>query len=200
MSAIDTLREYAEVWHLFGGMPDDATLSAEVSALYLGVSAKTLARYRQNGNGPAYIQYQAEDSKARNQRVNYLLGDLRAWRDSHKVSSTMEAAQVRGLAFTCLTDFTKPEPFWAIDNKIYSHALTIPDEIFKELLSTTRAKVIWISVEKVLLEDWHNARERQRWNDLFVWVLDDLAQACKSRQEKHILDGLFKSLTLPDNN
>lgn len=55
MSAIDTLREYAEVWRLFGSMPDDATLSAEVSALYLGVSVKTLARYRQTGNGPAYI-------------------------------------------------------------------------------------------------------------------------------------------------
>jgi hypothetical protein len=40
MSAIDTLREYAEVWRLFGSMPDDATLSAEVSALYLGVSVK----------------------------------------------------------------------------------------------------------------------------------------------------------------
>ena len=86
MSAIDTLREYAEVWRLFGSMPDDATLSAEVSALYLGVSVKTLARYRQTGNGPAYIQYQAEDSKARNQRVNYLLGDLKTWRDNHKVN------------------------------------------------------------------------------------------------------------------
>ncbi|EOL8971153.1 hypothetical protein ACTV2D_002946 [Cronobacter dublinensis] len=114
MSAIDTLREYAEVWHLFGDMPDDATLSAEVSDLYVGVSIKTRAHYRQKGNGPAYIQYQAEDSKARNQ--------LRAWRDSHKVSSAMEFAQVRGLAFTCLNDFTKPEPFWSIDNKIYSLA------------------------------------------------------------------------------
>ncbi|AOV13774.1 hypothetical protein FMK67_07020 [Klebsiella michiganensis] len=188
MSAIDTLREYAEVWHLFGNMPDDATLSAEVSALYLGVSVKTLARYRQNGNGPAYIQYQAEDSKARNQRVNYLLGDLRAWRDSHKVSSTMEAAQVRGLAFTCLNDFTKPEPFWSIDNKIYSHALTISDEIFKELLNTTRAEVIWISVEKVLSEDWHSARERQIWNDFFVIFLNELVLTSNLLQEKHIIN------------
>ncbi|MEV9805587.1 hypothetical protein AB0T20_17595 [Escherichia coli] len=139
MSAIDTLREYAEVWRLFGSMPDDATLSAEVSALYLGVSVKTLARYRQTGNGPAYIQYQAEDSKARNQRVNYLLGDLKTWRDNHKVNSTMEAAQVRGLAFASLADFTKPEPFWTIDNKIYSHALTVSDEVFKELLNVSRA-------------------------------------------------------------
>ncbi|EJO1781083.1 hypothetical protein NRC31_001472, partial [Salmonella enterica] len=178
MSAIDTLREYAEVWRLFGSMPDDATLSAEVSALYLGVSVKTLARYRQTGNGPAYIQYQAEDSKARNQRVNYLLGDLRIWRDRHKVSSTMEAAQVRGLTFTSLVDFIEPEPFWTIDNKIYSHVLTVSDEIFKELLNTTRAEVIWISVEKVLSEDWHIARERQRWNDLFIGVMKGLVEAC----------------------
>ncbi|EFB2921282.1 MULTISPECIES: hypothetical protein [Enterobacteriaceae] len=191
MSAIDTLREYAEVWHLFGGMPDDATLSAEVSALYLGVSVKTLARYRQNGNGPAYIQYQAEDSKARNQRVNYLLGDLRIWRDRHKVSSTMEAAQVRGLAFTSLVDFIEPEPFWTIDNKIYSHVLTVSDEIFKELLNTTRAEVIWISVEKVLFEDWHKARERQRWNDLFIVFMSGLLQSCESEQERHILKESF---------
>ncbi|HAB1674749.1 TPA_asm: hypothetical protein GBX85_18740, partial [Salmonella enterica subsp. diarizonae] len=187
MSAIDTLREYAEVWRLFGSMPDDATLSAEVSALYLGVSVKTLARYRQTGNGPDYIQYQAEDSKARNQRVNYLLGDLRIWRDRHKVSSTMEAAQVRGLAFTSLVDFIEPEPFWTIDNKIYSHVLTVSDEIFKELLNTTRAEVIWISVEKVLSENWHTARERQRWNDLFIGVMTGLVDACVSEQERHVL-------------
>ncbi|WP_161537626.1 hypothetical protein [Escherichia albertii] len=187
MSAIDTLREYAEVWRLFGSMPDDATLSAEVSALYLGVSVKTLARYRQTGNGPNYIQYQAEDSKARNQRVNYLLGDLRIWRDRHKVSSTMEAAQVRGLAFTSLVDFIEPEPFWTIDNKIYSHVLTVSDEIFKELLNTTRAEVIWISVEKVLSENWHTARERQRWNDLFIGVMTGLVDACVAEQERHVL-------------
>ncbi|EIA0306824.1 TPA: hypothetical protein NBO89_002896, partial [Escherichia coli] len=179
MSAIDTLREYAEVWRLFGSMPDDATLSAEVSALYLGVSVKTLARYRQTGNGPAYIQYQAEDSKARNQRVNYLLGDLKTWRDNHKVNSTMEAAQVRGLAFASLADFTKPEPFWTIDNKIYSHALTVSDEVFKELLNTSRAEVIWISLEKVLFENWHASRERQKWNDVFVSVLSGMVKSCE---------------------
>lgn len=168
MITIETLRESSEAWCLFGGMPDDATLSAEISALYLGVSVKTLARYRQKGNGPAYIQYQAEDSNARNQRVSYLLSDLRIWRNSHKVSSTMGAAQVRGLTFTSLGDFIEPEPFWTIDNKIYSHALTVSDEIFMELLNTTREEVIWISVEKVLFEDWHSTRERQRWSDLFV--------------------------------
>lgn len=97
MSTIETLRELSEVWSLFGDMPDDATLGVDLAALYLGISVKTLARYRQNGDGPLYIQYQAEGSRVRNQRVNYLLGDLRVWRDNHKVRSTMHAAQVRGL-------------------------------------------------------------------------------------------------------
>ena len=164
MSTIDTLREYAEVWRLFGSMPDDATLSAEVSALYLG---------------------------ARNQRVNYLLGDLRTWRDHHKVNSTMEAAQIRGLAFASLTDFTKPEPFWTIDNKIYSHALTVSDEVFKELLNTSRAEVIWISLEKVLFENWHTSRERQKWNDVFVRVLSGMIKSCEVEQERHILNDIL---------
>ena len=58
MSVVATLRELSEVWKLFGDMPDDTTLNAELASIYLGVSPKTLARYRQNGGGPEYIQYQ----------------------------------------------------------------------------------------------------------------------------------------------
>ncbi|HGG3124186.1 TPA: hypothetical protein ACJFXD_003056, partial [Salmonella enterica subsp. enterica serovar Hadar] len=117
MSVVEVLREYSEVWKLFGQMPDSATVNSELASVFLGISIKTLARYRQNGGGPPYIQYQAEDTKARNQRVLYVLGDLRVWRDGYKVVSTMQAAQVRGLAFNSLIDFTKEHPF-VITNKI----------------------------------------------------------------------------------
>ncbi|EIZ5886398.1 hypothetical protein MPS87_002423, partial [Salmonella enterica] len=153
MSIVATLRELSEVWKLFGDMPDDTTLNAELAAIYLGVSPKTLARYRQNGGGPEYIQYQEENSKARNQRINYLLKDLKIWRDAHKVKNSMEAAQVRGLAFNSLIDFTIPQPFWQIDNeldsdnknKILSHALRTPEERFKIYLAEKYIKIVWIS-------------------------------------------------------
>ncbi|ALQ45183.1 hypothetical protein ATN83_1054 [Raoultella ornithinolytica] len=119
------------------------------------------------------------------------MGDLKTWRDNHKVNSTMEAAQVRGLAFASLADFTKPEPFWTIDNKIYSHALTVSDEVFKELLNTSRAEVIWISLEKVLFENWHASRERQKWNDVFVSVLSGMVKSCEIEQERHILNDIL---------
>lgn len=191
MPIVETLRDLSEAWELFKGLPDDAILNVELSALYLCVSVKTLARYRQNVDGPAYIQYQAGNSKARNQRVNYLFSDLKAWRNSHKVVSSMQAAQVRGLAFTSLSDFTKLEPFWTIDNKIYSHSLTISDEVFSELFQSTRSEVIWISIEKVLFEDWCSARERQRWNDLFIEFFEELIEGCKAGQQKHIISSIL---------
>lgn len=200
MSVVATLRELSEVWKLFGNMPDDTTLNAELAAIYLGVSPKTLARYRQNGGGPEYIQYQAEDSKARNQRVNYLLGDLRVWRNSHKVKNSMEAAKIRGLAFNSLSDFTLPQPFWHIDNgidsenrnKILSHALRTPEERFQLYLKEEHLNVIWISVEKALTYDWTDLNERQIFNDSFVNFLSNLIQLSTSAQENLILNDIFK--------
>ncbi|WP_431651397.1 hypothetical protein, partial [Enterobacter roggenkampii] len=184
MSIVATLRELSEVWKLFGDMPDDTTLNAELAAIYLGVSPKTLARYRQNGGGPEYIQYQEENSKARNQRINYLLKDLKIWRDAHKVKNSMEAAQVRGLAFNSLIDFTIPQPFWHIDNeldsdnknKILSHALRTPEERFKIYLEEKHIKIVWISVEEALLLDWTDLTERQVFHDSFVNLLNDSIQ------------------------
>lgn len=194
MSAIETLRELSEVWRLFSNMPDDATLNVELASLYLGISVKSLARYRQNGGGPQYIQYQTEDSKARNQRVNYLLRDLRSWRDNHRVSSTMQAAQVWGLAFTCLSDFTEPQPFWQMitngcsKNKLISHALTTPDDIFRQLLEEPNKKVIWTSIEEALFMDWINVDERKRWNDLFNEVLNYLIKSSNAALEKQTIE------------
>jgi hypothetical protein len=200
MSVVDTLRELSEVWQLFGNMPDDTALNVELTALYLGISVKSLARYRQNGEGPPYIQYQAGNSKARNQRVNYLLGDLRIWRDGYKVVSTMQAAQVRGLAFNSLIDFTIPQPFWHIDNsaelqnrnKILSHALRTPEERFKIYLAEKHINIVWISVEEALLLDWTDLSERQVFHESFVKFLSNLIQLSTSAQENLVLNNIFK--------
>jgi len=188
MSAIETLREMSEVWSLFGDMPDDATVGVDLAALYLGVSVKTLARYRQNGDGPPYVQYQSSDSKARNQRVNYLLGDLRAWRNGHRVKSTMQAAQVRGLTFTMLSDLTCPQPFWKAGSKgLIEHALRVTDEAFKIYLKNHNFELIWISVEQALLEDWINSEERNNWHSAYIEILNEMIMSSVALQQKHEL-------------
>lgn len=179
MISVEILRELSEVWKLFGDLPDDSVLNVDLAAVYLGVSVKTLARYRQNGGGPEYIQYQAEDSKARNQRINYLLGDLRIWRNNHKVKNSMQAAQVRGLAFTSLSDFTEEHPFIVknkiiqkrkikrlgvrdsdtdiYDDVILGHILCVEETVLTSQLSNNDLQVIWISIEEALKQHWeHN--------------------------------------------
>lgn len=194
MNVVETLRDLSDVWKLFSEIPDDATLSVDLAALYLGISVKSLARYRQNGGGPHYIQYQAEDSKARNQRVNYLLKDLRSWRDSHRVSSTIHAAQVRGLAFTSLSDFIEPQPFWRItsdsgsESKIISHALTIPDDDFRQLLLEPNAEVVWISVEKALFMEWDSKNGRTIWHLVFSSALKNIILSTNAEEEKNMLN------------
>ncbi|PAV95924.1 hypothetical protein CJD50_12925 [Hafnia paralvei] len=199
MSVVDALRDLSEVLKLFIDLPDDTTLSVDLAALYLGISVKTLARYRQSGGGPSYIQYQSQDSQARNQRVNYLLKDLRSWRDNHKVSNTMHAAQVRGLAFKSLLDFCEPQPFWQVSDKInstaqskiLSHALTIPDDEFKKNLLEANADVVWISIENALFQKWKNKEERIIWHEIFTSTLDNIARASESEQERYTLNDVF---------
>ncbi|MGE4696865.1 hypothetical protein [Yersinia intermedia] len=199
MSVVETLRDLSEVWKLFGDMPDETTLNAELTALFLGISIKTLARYRQNGGGPPYVQYQSEDSKARNQRINYVLGDLRSWRDGYKVNNSMHAAQVRGLAFKSLLDFCEPQPFWQVSDKsnstaqskILSHAFTIPDDDFKKNLLEPNAGVVWISIENALFQKWKNKEERSIWHEIFTSTLDNIARASESEQERYTLNDVF---------
>jgi len=193
MSVIETLRDLSEVWSLFGDMPDDATVGVDLAALYLGVSVKTLARYRQNGDGPPYVQYQSSDSKARNQRVNYLLGDLRSWRNGHRVNSTMHAAQVRGLAFTSLKDFVEPQPFYVDNNdsKIIEHILNLPHSIFKDCLKKYTCEINWLSVEEALSRQWKNAEERKIWHGVFQETIQCILLESTAQQEKH---EIFSSL------
>ena len=93
-----TNSEVVEIMNRVCGLDDDAIISAPLAAIYLGVSEKTLARLRQQGDGPPYIQYPGDGSRARNQKINYRKGTLKSWRDAHEVGSTLQAATVRGIA------------------------------------------------------------------------------------------------------
>lgn len=54
-----TLLEHLQIVREISSLPDDATVSAELAALFLGTSPKSLARLHQSedGDGPPYTQY-----------------------------------------------------------------------------------------------------------------------------------------------
>lgn len=112
----------------------------------------------------------------------------------------MHGAQVRGLAFNSLIDFTIEQPFWHIDNydelhnrnKILSHALRTPEERFKLYLKEERVQIVWVSIEEALSR-LIDLNERQVFNDSFIELLNNLIQLSNSAQETLELKCIFKN-------
>lgn len=158
-------------------LPDDAAIEAGLAAIYLGISEKTLARLRQNGDGPTYLQYPASGSTARNQKVNYRMSDLREWRDDHTVKSTIDAAVARGLAFGRINDLVIPQPFWYENNKIINYAFCVNYDDFIDNINNPEIEVIWVKWSKALSGEWKNKSIRQPYHSKYVNLLSRLITA-----------------------
>lgn len=204
---IETIRKQVEIWEAFKGFPDEAVVRADLAAIYLEVSKKTLARLRQNGGGPPYIQNPEEESEARNQIVTYEMGDLRAYRASKKVKSSMNAAKMRGLAFATLEDLLEEQPFvmrtdfskgrvgMSLDrNKsistIMGHILTISDEDFSSLLSDKSMEVVWLPLPEALNENWASPKAREPFHNAYTKLLQGWIDQSVSGQEAAELHSL----------
>lgn len=141
---------------------DDVPISSELAALYLGITHKTLSRLRQNGDGPPYLQYPASGSKARNQRVNYVMGDLRNYRNKNRVKSTMEAAVLRGMALTTTSSLSIEQPFYVEINRkgqgiIVNHVLALYGDDLSDYIDFPQYHVVWMN--------WNVALNSPTWKD-----------------------------------
>ena len=64
-------------------------LTAGQLAERLGVSARTLARMRAEGRGPAYIKMAPSDQG----HIRYSLVDVEAWEDSQRLTNTAQKSR-----------------------------------------------------------------------------------------------------------
>jgi len=199
MSTIETIRKSSEIWEALQAMPDEAIVRADRAAIYLGVSKKTLARLRQNGDGPPYIQVVAEGSDARNQIVNYPMGELRAYRKSKLVTSTIHAAELRGMTFSTINDLLEEQPYWQTiiyrDSRvgmgraaksypyIIGHLLTVSDNDFLSLFHDENAEVVWMSLQDVLNERWIDAESRAPFHRAYTELLQGWIEQSNAKQE-----------------
>lgn len=122
-------------------LSDDAPISSAFAALYLGMSEKSLSRLRQKGDGPIYMQFPAAGSKARNQRVTYKMSDLRSYQKKYRVSSSMEAAVLRGMALMTASALSIEQPFFVRVKPfgkitIVDHILTMTTDDFFDFVET----------------------------------------------------------------
>ena len=63
---------------------DDTLLDSPATGVYLGLSERTLERWRRDRRGPKFIRLSAR-------AIRYRLGDLRAWRDAQTVECDSNA-------------------------------------------------------------------------------------------------------------
>lgn len=181
MNSLSEQLEHLQVISAISALPDDASISSEIAALFLNTTPKTLARLRQSktGSGPRYTQYPDADSKARNQPVSYIMRELRAWRESHIVSSTMDAAVKRGMTFSRVDDLAMQQPFWSSGSEIINHAYFVTIEEFSSYLNDPAAELIWVTWPKILSRKWKSGSAREPFHLAYVNQLLKLIEAAK---------------------
>ena len=161
-------------------LPDEAVVDPGLAALFLGISEKSLSRYRQDGDGPPYVQYHEKGAKSRNQKVHYEMGELRSWRNQHRVTSTMDGAIRRGMCFARVNDLLTPHPFWQSGKKIISHALDCDRESFAHNLQNPENRIVWLSWPKVFDESWLNTENQEKFRSAYIALLSKLLEAANS--------------------
>jgi hypothetical protein len=166
--------EIMEAFNLIARLPDDAVIEVGLAAIFLGISEESLRRYRKHGGGPHYLQYPQNETKSRNQKINYEMGILREWRKQHRVESTMDAAIKRGMAFSRINDLLVSHPFWVCGNSIITHALDMSKETFASLLQDPANQIIWMSWPKAFKMPWSDHEAKANFRAPYTGLLSSL--------------------------
>ncbi len=168
-----------EILSAIANLPDDTSVTQEIAGLFLGMSPKSLGRYRQGKgeSGPKYVQYPVVGSKARNQTVTYIMRELRLWRESNRVSSTMDAAVRRGMACFCIEDLAIGHPLWTCDDGIINHAFCVNIEEFSNYLNDPNVKIEWLHWPDSLPRKWISNATREQFNKPYLDLLNSLIKA-----------------------
>jgi hypothetical protein len=167
-------------------MPDATPIDSELAAVYLCTSSATLKRMRSEGTGPKYQQPQTiAGTTARNQKIVYLMGELKRWLEGQSTASTMNAAELRGTMFATLQSLGVPEPFWVGKHKgmeaILGHVLATP--LTPELIAGEAAHIEWIEWPGALRMGWSNGAQRKVFEVPYTALLTGALEAASAGRE-----------------
>lgn len=101
-----------QVWTILNAAPPEIPLTTSEAAIFLRESVTSMERMRKAGGGPVYSQSGGPDAKGTNQKCLYDKADLLAWKESNKVSSSLQASVRKGQAFSTIFDLAEHEAFY----------------------------------------------------------------------------------------
>jgi hypothetical protein len=139
-------------------LPDDTALLTEEAAVVLRTSVRQLERMRSPDSlvkGPKYQKAVGDGAKGRNQKVTYLIRDLKEWRKEQTIGGSHEAALKAGRYFVTLMDIAEEKAFWRNpEGKIAG----LVDETGIDMFIARLGKwsIEWMAATDAVGEDWQS--------------------------------------------
>ena len=177
-----------ELLAVLSKLPDDAALSTEEAAVLLRVSPSTLSKMRMPGHpvqGPVFIQGGSKGASGSNQRVTYLVGDIKDWQRENRVSNTHEASARKGQMFATLLDLAEERPYWT-DGKglISGPACDVSEDVFLARILSPEWSVDWLSATDAALRPWSGIIGKRAHVAEVTRVLTDLRDEAHAALER----------------
>ena len=211
-SSIEEQLERGKVASQIAPWHDDTTISAELAAIYLGMSLKQLADLRSKPKpsdeprgveGPLMVKIVDKGSVGQNQPVNYKLGDLRQYQAKNKSTTSFGAALNAGL----LGWTTMQVPFFAKLEKredrgrkvLHGNAWDASDprreERFKELVED-KTRIVWLTPMEAAASRWDDLSKHKAFAKIGLALMKGEAMAVKAAIEgTEISTGVAESKT-----
>jgi len=147
-----------ELLAILSGLPDDVAVTTEEAAVLLRVSPSTLAKMRMPNHpvkGPPYIQAGEKGTTGANQKVTYLIEDLKAWQRANRVTDTQAAAVRKGQLFTTLLDLAEERPYWSNEKGLLSGlVMDTSEDVFVARILSPGWSVDWLNASDAALRPW----------------------------------------------
>jgi hypothetical protein len=168
-------------WDRINAMPDDRPLKTSEAAILMTFSVSTLERMRGDGTGPDYFQggirRSGKDPAAGvNQHIRYFKADIKSWFAAGKVSSTMQAAKLKGQLFASIFDLAESLPFY-IDpatNTVAGMVEHTPIETVIERLGEW--EIVWMPATEACSRSWSNLAAHRALAGKLEKALSDIRQ------------------------
>ena len=167
-------------WQRIDALPDGYPLKTAEAAVFTTFSVATMERMRANGTGPDYFQggIRRDGSQhapeGTNQHVRYFKTDIIAWRNRGKVSSTMQAAKLKGQVFATIFDLAEPHAFYIDPAGGGVAGLVEHTPIETVIARLGEWEIVWMPATEAASQRWSNLGAHQDFSGQVQSALSNL--------------------------
>lgn len=200
MATVGPTLAQLDAWQRIDALPDGYPLKTAEAAVFITFSVATMERLRTKGTGPDYFQggIRRDGSQpapeGTNQHVRYFKPDIIAWRNRGKVSSTMQAAKLKGQVFATIFDLAETHAFY-IDPAGGGVAGMVEHTRIETVIARLGEwEIVWMPATEAASQRWSNLAAHQELAGKVQTVLNSMQNGiAASLDATEISEGLPRS-------